>query len=206
MSMRDLLIAPTRLTARSCDEPPFRQLGVQLMNQQYWCWGCDIRRPLGNLLLAFGFERRRPPADVSGSSCYRVTLQSGRVVCLWGFGVLIEDRTAALHLGRFTFEPHLCAALGDSRACWTPAGLAPLRRPAWQHEWELASSLCSELLSFIGEYESWVAEAVGLRYRQETVDRFEQSTHSAAEAKLLWPRLARQCARHYRRRAGLAVP
>lgn len=205
MGMRDLVIAPTRLTAGNRDNPPFRQLGIQLMNQQCWCWGCDIRRPQGNLLLAFGFERRRPPADVSGSSCYRLRLQSGRVVSLWGFGALIEDRISGLHLGRFTFEPHLCAALGDSRACWTPAGLAPLRRPVLQHEWKVASILGTELLSFICEYESWVAETVGLRYRQQTVDQFERSTHTAADAKLLWPRLAKQLARHYRRRAGLAV-
>lgn len=190
------------LIAQGHADPRFKKLGANLMNQQCWCWGCDIRRSKGNLLLAFGFERMRPPEGISGSSCYRFALRSGRVVLLWGFGVLIEDRVRAIHLGRFQFEPQLCAALGDGRICWSCDGLTPLRRPSSTRELTLAGSLCSELLNFISDYESWVAETVGIRYRQQTVDKFKHATYSAAEAKLLWPRLAKQVARYYGRRAS----
>jgi hypothetical protein len=40
------------------------------MNARWWCWGQDIRRPEGNLLLASGFERHRPPPDVAGNRRY----------------------------------------------------------------------------------------------------------------------------------------
>jgi hypothetical protein len=202
MGMRDLLQSPALRMAPRAPNAGFTRVGAKLMNQQCWCWGCDIRRPQGNLLLAFGFERLRPPAGVSGSSCYRVGLRSGRAVSLWGFGALIADQNSAIHLGRFQFDPQLCAAPRGARTCWTPADLAPRRRPLSTHDLTLAGTLCAELLVFIGDYESWVAETVGNRYRQRTVDEFKDAAYSAPEAKLLWPRLAKQVARHYRRRAA----
>src|SRR5687768_12975270 len=35
--------------------------GEALLEQQMWCWGCDVRRQEGNLLLAYGCERRASP-------------------------------------------------------------------------------------------------------------------------------------------------
>lgn len=187
--------------SRAQVEPSFKKLGSNLMNQQCWCWGCDIRRSKGNLLLAFGFERLRPPEGVEGSSCYRITLRSALVVTLWGFGAIISDHVRAVHVGRFEFNPQLCAALGKTNSCWHPSDLPPLSRPSSPHELMRVGSLCSELLTFIGEYESWVTESVGIRYRQQNLDKFKDATYTAMEASLLWPRLAKQVARYYRRRA-----
>ncbi len=68
----------------------------------------------------------------------------------------------------------------------------------------LAGDLCSELLRFIGDYESWVAETVGIRYREQTVDGVEHCAYSASDAMALWPQLAKQVARLYSRRASAA--
>ncbi len=202
MGMRDLLQMPPPRMTRSHDDPRFTRIGAKLMNQQCWCWGCDIRRPQGNLLLAFGFKRLRPPADVSGSSCYRIALPSGHEVSLWGFGTLIANRGSAMYLGRYQFEPQICAAPGDTGTCWAPSELPPLRRPLSTRELTLAGTLSSDLLRFIGDYESWVAETAGLGYRQRTVDEFKNAAFSGTDAKLLWSRLAKQVARHYFRRAA----
>lgn len=35
--------------------------GEALLEQQMWCWGGDVRRQEGNLLLAYGCERRSAP-------------------------------------------------------------------------------------------------------------------------------------------------
>ncbi len=202
MGMFKLMQEPILGMTEGHADPPFRKLGKCLMNQQCWSWGCDIRRPQGNLLLAFGFERLRPPADAKGSSRYRLALRSGREISLWGFGTLISDGVNAVHVGRFQFDAQLCSALSNTQACWSPSSLPPLRRPFSPHELALAGSLCSELLGYIGDYESWVAETVGIRYRQQTLDKFKDTVYSAAEAKQLWPRLAKQVARHYGRRAA----
>ncbi len=183
-------------------DPRFKKLGAKLMNQQCWCWGCDIRRPQGNLLLAFGFERLRPPEGVEGSSCYRIGLRSGHEVSLWGFGAIISNEVSAVHVGRFEFNPQICMALGKTQSCWGPSDLPAMRRPSSSDELTFAGTLSSELLTFIGDYESWVAETVGIRYRQQTVEKFKDATCTALEANLHWPRLAKQIARHYRRRAS----
>lgn len=60
--------------------------GAELMHQQCWCWGQDVRRPEGNLLLENGFERTRAPEDVSGSFRYWLE-RNGTRLALWGFGV-----------------------------------------------------------------------------------------------------------------------
>lgn len=201
MGMRDLLKFPSRHTAGDPELPRFMRVGASLLNQQCWCWGCDIRRSKGNLLLAFGFERQRPPEGIDASSCYRITLPSGHEVALWGFGVLITDGVSALYLARFDFEPQLCSASAIARGCWSPTDLAPLRPPTSPRELTLTAEMGAELLDFIGAYESWIAEMVGLRYRERTVHQFKQASYTAMEAKLLWSRLAKQIARHHRRQA-----
>lgn len=63
-----------------------RKYATILLDQQLWCFGCDIRRTAGNLLLEYGFERKRPPISQKGSSCYSLNWQ-GKQILLWGFGI-----------------------------------------------------------------------------------------------------------------------
>jgi hypothetical protein len=47
-----------------------RKVGTALFDQQTWCWGQDIQRPEGNLLVAYGLTRQRSPETIRGSSAY----------------------------------------------------------------------------------------------------------------------------------------
>ncbi len=67
-----------------------RNQGTVLLNQQIWCWGQDIRHREGNLLLAYGFRRHRPPANTHGSSCYELQVNEQTAIRLWGFGFFYE--------------------------------------------------------------------------------------------------------------------
>ncbi len=172
------------------------------MNQQCWCWGCDVRRAQGNLLLAFGFERIRPPVDVDGASRYRIAMSSKHELTLWGFGALISNDVNGVFLGRFQFEPKLCKPQFDTYTCWTPTDLPPRVRPTMAGDLILTGALCAQLFEFISEYESWVAEQVGIGYRQRTINEFKDATLAAREAKLQWRRLAKQAKRYYGRQAA----
>ncbi|MCS6839908.1 MAG: hypothetical protein NZ701_03935 [Roseiflexus sp.] len=61
-----------------------QQRGAELLHLQCWLWGCDIRRPEGNLLLEYGFSRQRPPAGATGSSAYLRTADPDTVIVLGG--------------------------------------------------------------------------------------------------------------------------
>lgn len=137
-----------------------RRLVEALVNQQFWCWGQDIRRPEGNLLLAFGFARTRPPAGVLGSSCYRLRWGEREIV-LWGWGLLLAGPAGGVFLPRQGGAPR--SALGPLGApCWSPDGLPPLSEIAvpglgqWFHD----------AAEWIAEYETWVLARAGLGYRR----------------------------------------
>ncbi len=49
-------------------EPELARRGRKLLHEQCSHWGADIRREEGNLLIEYGFERYRPPAEDNGCS------------------------------------------------------------------------------------------------------------------------------------------
>ena len=53
-----------------------RRRGEAVLHQQCWCWGQDIRRVAGNLLLDNGFDKHRPLDGKEGSSAYRLNLSN----------------------------------------------------------------------------------------------------------------------------------
>ncbi|GIW11781.1 MAG: hypothetical protein KatS3mg061_2838 [Dehalococcoidia bacterium] len=139
-----------------------RRMANVLLNQQFWCWGQDIRQPAGNLLLAFGFRRLRPPVGVLGSSCYRLSLAGGEVV-LWGWGVLWSGASTGVFLPRRQFAPQ--GVRGSLAApCWSPEGLPPLDPPTLVSQQTLA--LLAELLDWLAGYERWVLQVAGRDYRR----------------------------------------
>ncbi len=76
------------------------------MHRECSLWGADVRRPAGNLLIEYGFERYRPPVEVNGCSQYILNIGMHRRICLWGFG-LYYGRRRGIYLGRFQFNPRL---------------------------------------------------------------------------------------------------
>jgi hypothetical protein len=143
-----------------------RRRGEALLHQQCWLWGCDIRRPEGNALLAYGFKRQRPPADARGSSAYLLACASDSVVVLWGFGLFYGDPTDGVFLGRYGFAPAPARLRDLARLPWSPAQIAPAAAPARpEAHGDLQTQLVAAL-RWIAGYESWVLATLGAAYRQ----------------------------------------
>lgn len=82
-----------------------QNFGLKLTAQQLWCWGQDIERRDGNLLVQYGMTQQRYTGRDERSTCYR--LDDGQTaICLWGFGLFFGLRdVGGLYLGRFDFRP-----------------------------------------------------------------------------------------------------
>ncbi len=137
---------------------PLRRRGAALLHQQCWLWGQDIKCAEGNLLLQYGFDRLRPPADVVGSTQYTLLLPCGNRVRLWGFG-LSFGTADGLYLNRFDFTPRAARA---SDLWQGPQEMAGLPRSA-------DLSRLSAMLEWISRYEAWIAASQGASYRRTTL-------------------------------------
>ncbi|MGF1582926.1 MAG: hypothetical protein ACFCD0_26700, partial [Gemmataceae bacterium] len=148
------------MTHRS--RPKFRRWAADLLDQQLWCWGRDIARPEGNVLLEIGMCRYRSP-EPRLASLYKATLEGGAEVWLWGFGLLYhEPGLGCIFLRRYSFDPMLMA-----RPPELPVHLAkdirPLIRPAGTRR-KTASTLVRGAARWIARHEHWVAENLGVEY------------------------------------------
>ncbi len=85
-----------------------------------------MRHASGNLLLAYGFDRARPPQNVIGASAYQLRLLADethpreRVIALWGFGIWDGEwaqdgsEIGGIFIGRADFEPRWSADFAAS--------------------------------------------------------------------------------------------
>jgi hypothetical protein len=140
--------------------------GTKLLTQQCWYWGCDVRRPEGNLLLQNGFTRTRPPEGVEGSTLYMCEPAPGTQVILWSFGVFFGRAGAGgLFLNRFRFEPLLLEQAALPPAIWQVEQLPTLSRAANADRARL-NALLGDLLRWVVAYEHAVLAVQGLAYRE----------------------------------------
>jgi hypothetical protein len=154
--------------------------GRALLNQQCWLWGQDVKREEGNLLLAYGFDRLRPPADESGSSQYTFCPSAGLHIRLWGFGFYFGG-SHGVYLNRYDFTPRL--ALFED--CWQSQSMTGLPRTQ-----DLA--LLPMALHWIEGYERWIAETVGLSYREACLCGWKRRATPPAFIADAWCELARE--------------
>ena len=124
----------------------------KLVNLQMWCFGCDIRNVEENFLTEFGFTRTRPPPARHGSTRYSLVRDSGYSFHLWGFGMIIEDSTAALCLKRFERVPRLLEGPFDPNHIFKPHELPSFQEPRTSRQQVIAKRLlhllCFELLTY----------------------------------------------------------
>jgi hypothetical protein len=147
----------------------------QLLHQQCWCWGCDIRRPAGNLLLEYGFERFR---HARGSSAYRYRSTDGAIV-LWGFGLAwIPAAGMPIFVGRYTPVPAELPDVSGLETIAAPAELRLVRRPPDAAMWWSVI----RALQWIGSYERWVLEHAGASWRRTTIEEFGDKRVSLSPA------------------------
>ncbi|ODS52080.1 MAG: hypothetical protein ABS36_18155 [Acidobacteria bacterium SCN 69-37] len=155
-----------------------------VMNQQCWCWGCDVRRPRGNLLMRHGAARVRPPGgDRRRSTAYHVDLGEGAWAALWGFGLaVVPARGLPVLMFRYEPEPRLILDATALRSVWSPADLPPHDAakitPAW---WSALT-----MFRWIASYEAWVLEHAGAAWRRQCVEQFKGVIVSGGGLAAVW--------------------
>lgn len=169
-----------------------RRLGQQLLTQQCWCWGQDVRRPEGNLLLQYGFERQRPPHGESGATTYILRASSKRYVALWGFGFWYgESGSGAIFVGRFAFEPRFSAHSEPPLPIWMPSQLNEIPAPASTCQRRVARELLKDALRWAAGYEEWCIEHTGLDYRRRCLEAWSQPFLPPEQVAASWENVAR---------------
>ena len=172
--------------------PPIHRFGGRLLEQQVWCWGRDVERRDGNLLMEFGFERHRDSEGYDRSTCYRLD-QDDIHVCLWGFGMFFGNRRlGGLYLDRFDFRPVWAPIESLSLDVHWPEDLPDFARPRGMQQWRKARELWKESLMWIADYEGWIRDAVGLDYRRECVETWLRPFVKADKAVDAWRYLGGQ--------------
>ena len=147
---------------------------ISLLSQQIWYWGQDIRRKQGNLLVELGFERVKPPADAEiEDSVYTLNLTEKRSVILRGFGVYYRDNDlGAIFLPRYEFIPGYTTNLTLEQPLWTYDELPELYFPT-ETEWESYTTLLTDLVNWIRDYEHKVIQEQGIEYRMSTLAEWD---------------------------------
>jgi hypothetical protein len=169
-----------------------RRLGVTLLDQQLWCWGQDVRcQP--NLLVAHGFDKAPPPPGTPGPSAYHLTLDEGRWVTLWAFGIGYGDPAyGGLFLARYGFAPRLLPDGTPPRQVWKQAQLGA-RLAGTEAACAAKRQLLAGALTWVAGYERWVRVQGHEDHRQASVERWWKRQIPAAEMIEQWLTLAEQC-------------
>ncbi len=187
MTTRSWLPLPARL----------RQRGAELLHLQCWLWGCDIRRPEGNLLLEYGFSRQRPPVGAAGSSAYMKTTDADMVIVLWGFGAFCgSPANGGVYLKRYEFTPQYIPRIDTRRLPWLPDQMRVTVIPRETDVQQRMRRQFVALLEWIAQYETWVRDSCGIEYRQQCVSESTKQTFSIPVERLVeeWQQLVQQSA------------
>jgi hypothetical protein len=170
-----------------------RKFLVDLLHQQCWCWGQDIRSA-DNLLIAYGFARQ-PAPSCPGSTRYSITLEdaSSRSVWrmnLWGFGVALSDDR-----GRDVFVSR------SRRGVWLlPPAVKPARihnveeierfitRPRLADEITRAGAASRVLARTCEAYERWISVNAPIGHRLKTLTTWEHPVARAEQQADAWRR------------------
>jgi hypothetical protein len=165
--------------------------GAELMHQQCWCWGQDVRRPEGNLLLEYGFERSRPPDGRRGSSRYTLDRDGARLA-LWGFGVgYAVQGCGGIYVSRYCFVPRWLGECASIEPVWRAEQLDSLRRPFTRREIRRSRRMLRSLIRWMADYERWVEAHCGSRYRCSTLGDWHRTAIPAGQMAAEWELLAR---------------
>lgn len=160
----------------------------RLLEQQFWLWGCDIRRQESNILLHLGFEKIKAPAATGlKTSQYRCPLSTTRAIALWGFGVCLCDSTlGSIFVPRAGLYPRWCQPVLDTATAWEPAWFGRIPLPATGREIVPCYKLVRELIDWIEWYEDRTLEIAGVAYRQRSLDARQRPAGDATDLRGQW--------------------
>ena len=173
------------------------RIAIPLMDQQMWCWGCDVRRTAGNLLLAYGAEKR-PASDKRYHSAYTFQLNKDAVLNLWGWGVWFSHSDwGSLFISRSRFRVRYSSEFMPMPDAWRARDLPPMTGIRDETEAGYAVHLLATALNWIGGYEDWLGSQVKPDYRERVLAAWPQRKRHkggipAAEMATRWFELAEQ--------------
>lgn len=169
-----------------------RRQYAALIDQQFWCLGCDIRTD-GNLLVRRGFTRYRY-ADARLCSAYTLPIADRGVLTVWGWGAVLHDDDSGLLLERQHFHPVLIPTVADVYALSTRR---PTGSPASPLACQQAAEKLAALAAGMAAHEHWIAAELGLAYRQRTIDGWDKLRRTGFDAAGMaagWHAIAERCA------------
>jgi hypothetical protein len=164
-----------RPTIRPLDLPDaLLRLGPALIDEQMWCLGCDVRHPAGNLLCAYGLERR-PSPEPRFHSAYTQVDADGRSITLWGWGIWVAAPDhGSLFISRdrlrLAWTPHV----EPVPQAWTADDLPLPAAPSADGADRSVRALLRDALRWIAGYERWLRDHIGPEYRARTIDAWPQ--------------------------------
>ena len=146
-----------------------QQTARMLIDQQMWCWGCDVRWTHGNFLLLYGAQKR-PSPNPRFHSAYSFRIGEEIVLNLWGWGLWIASpHRGSLFVARSRF--HVCYMRDTTLMpdAWCRRDL-PLKKlePA-DDDLANARNLLGAALHWTGTYEAWLNEQVPHDYRERVL-------------------------------------
>lgn len=75
------------ITWKNFEKPSSWRPETRLLDLQLWCFGKDITRPAGNLLLEYGLERQAAPVEDRVPSIYKFCPCPSQRLLLRGYGL-----------------------------------------------------------------------------------------------------------------------
>jgi hypothetical protein len=151
--------------------------GLALLDQQMWCWGCDIRRSDGNLLLAYGAEKR-PSPDPREHSAYSFHLPDGMTLNLWGWGVWVaREGFGSLLLSRSRFRVRYTSEVVLMPDAWRENDLPDTDHQLDDHAHSMAYHLLAQTMHWMSNYERWVLTQSTPTYRRHVTNAWPQRKH-----------------------------
>lgn len=139
--------------------------GEALLDQQMCCWGCDVRRAEGNLLLAYGFEKR-PSPNPRFHSAYTLPVCATCALTVWGWGLWVADSdhgSVFMSRSRFQFAYTTTAVFAP---CASQANDLPLFPNSSDADKSSVYALMAQACRLAASYEAWLLEHVGVDYRE----------------------------------------
>jgi hypothetical protein len=167
---------------------------VAAYNLQMWCFGCDIRRIEGNLLIEYGYERHRAPTGSYGSSHYVLPLGADTHLHLLGFGLILHVADTGIVLKRHDKLPRLVTHWNVIPQLFEPHQLPTATIPHSIEDITTATHLLTLLTNELSKYEKFVSSSVDSHYaqkRRRTAPRAIRQSHRA-ELSAVWSGLSRQ--------------
>lgn len=176
-----------------------------LLHQTLWCLGRDIQHPDGNLLLAHGFTRLRPPADVPGSSRYQLASPEA-AVAVWGFGVWFAAPGAgSVFLRRYAFRPKWHPGEAPP-AAFTPIPLGQWTAPRTPAARAAVLRLTAQAAAWFAAYETWVDAVAGPEWRVGVLQAWDAPGARPGDTTRAWRALAALLEREAARTDGTPAP